>query len=1396
MADPLNSKMAAPKEKKSTGHSVLFEKKKMSPASDRLGQSLPLRPSTASPVLSPFKMNYRKSSPMGRTLPVLARSFGGTMKMGDQFGTPSYPSPLDRIRTGRRERAAQLGLSSTANTSFELNQSFPKIDKSKFKKDEDTATTTVQPSEPLGCTLDKFTGDELHSFSFSPGHSKGTFAPSPDLNLNFSMNSSWCFYNYVGGGESGVAFPTTVRNPNKAIVTVEAKSSKILVANDMACELFSYKAEQLVGLKLSSLLSVANQKKQEAMMETHLEPTGEVVVLTGKVMDAKDSTGLVIPVSLWMKQLTHDDNPKCLCVIEPVERTTATVKFDCNGTIKSADSQLAYLHGFTTSKELEGMNIKQLIPSFILPTVGQDLCKEVKKQRATGRTKDGGTFPLSVVIKTPTEILTQKNLKTHGNERGRGTPLTTVKEHPSTEAEVDNLSIIAQGRTPDPDLGSTGSSTKTSGSDDIHVHKQPGDVTYTGVVWVFANISGMITFLPDGTMHSINHNFALMLFGYAQQDLIGQPITMLMPEFYEDLDMIDDSSMPLPPFDDDDFTRPIFSPEQRDMSLKIDNDITPTRPKDNASPSPDFDGFSTGELILEANKIGPLTGESGIGSSRPDSACTADLLRTPSPLKTSFSSDDSGRIVATPPDGISISPSCAQGVPPLDLTDLEEKPADLRLSELQGVNFSGPQGQHNVSLEVNVSIAHDERTAQADVTSSSLHANESSFSQSEHNLQYGTSGEGANVSFKSTDTEELLSAPPHVFTNLPQETEVGRLPLPLDNLSTCSEESRSTAEPITVRESYSYQKQREQRERTTGKEDAVDGDGDNRRTDVSVPKYAWGEEGSMAGGDAMNRHMNVDRQKVSDYGTSGVGSSTTSPSGHHDVRSSPSKGSRSPERPRPASKGSRSPDHGRPTSRGSRSPDHGRPASKSSRSPDHGRPVSSNQITSTPAHNKVLTINRQVSLSSTNNIPEGSFNGQAKHRDGTRLGVIFQIKQVDLDDGNVLYCCWITRDPADMGEGSKSTASFTLASSINSTIDQSAISLGEAITQTAKSNSAEPEELSPGRGIYDERYDTLQSIGKGAFGFVKLAIKKCDRVTVVVKFIRKAKVLNDCWLEDPQLGRVPLEIALLAKLNHPNIVKMLEAYENEDFFQVIMEKHGTGMDLFEFIDRKPNMDEKLASYMFRQVVEAISYLHSLDILHRDIKDENIILDEQFNVKLIDFGSATYLEPCKMFSTFCGTLEYCSPEVLLGNKYRGPELEMWSLGVTLYTLTFGENPFYDVEETIQGIIKPPFLVSTELMQVIAFLLHPEPEWRCTLNELENSEWVNQRVDISDYEWDKVIPPERQGPMLADSMEYSDTEPMALVESDTEELEEELQKCLEMGVEEGFDIEIDSPLVAHF
>nr|XP_009941058.1 PREDICTED: PAS domain-containing serine/threonine-protein kinase [Opisthocomus hoazin] len=376
-------------------------------------------------------------------------------------------------------------------------------------------------------------------------------------------------------------------------------------------------------------------------------------------------------------------------------------------------------------------------------------------------------------------------------------------------------------------------------------------------------------------------------------------------------------------------------------------------------------------------------------------------------------------------------------------------------------------------------------------------------------------------------------------------------------------------------------------------------------------------------------------------------------------------------------------------------------------------------------------------------ILEGSYTGNCCHRDGSQLSILFEVKRVELKDSAMLFCVRVVKDLLQSQKEAVAKTQLLLSSLANSTQsigDLSTHSLGEAIRSASLfENSRRDEELERLRaceGEYAKNYNTLSLIGKGSFGFVWTARGKKDHQEVVVKFIWKERVLEDCWVDDPDLGRVTQEIAILLKLHHPSIIKVLDVFENEHFFQLVMEKHGSGLDLFTFIDNQPNLDEPLASYIFRQLVSAVGYLHCRNVLHRDIKDENIVIAEDFTIKLVDFGSAAYLEPGKLFYTFCGTIEYCSPEVLSGKPYHGPELEMWSLGVTLYTLVFGENPFCELEEAMAAVLSPPRPVSKGLMDLITGLLHPAPEQRTTLAMLAEDCWLKQPVNLGDYTWEEV------------------------------------------------------------
>ncbi|XP_068605009.1 PAS domain-containing serine/threonine-protein kinase [Brachionichthys hirsutus] len=361
-------------------------------------------------------------------------------------------------------------------------------------------------------------------------------------------------------------------------------------------------------------------------------------------------------------------------------------------------------------------------------------------------------------------------------------------------------------------------------------------------------------------------------------------------------------------------------------------------------------------------------------------------------------------------------------------------------------------------------------------------------------------------------------------------------------------------------------------------------------------------------------------------------------------------------------------------------------------------------------------------------ILEGHYEGSAYHRDGTGIDVQCEVHRIDLHDGSSMFCVWMRR----LGQQG------SLLQTEGSLHNQSEVSLGERVGEALRST-MDLEQSRACDGQFDEEYKPLQAVGKGAFGFVWKAIRRCDGQEVVVKFISKARIVTECWVDDNILGRVSQEIAILARLQHHNIVKVLEVFENGSYFQMVMEKHGDGLDLFEFIDMQPRLDEPLASYIFRQLVAAVFYLRTKNILHRDIKDENIVIDKCFHIRLIDFGSAAMMAPPgKLFHNFCGTLEYCSPEVLRGNPYEGPELEMWSLGVLLYTLLFGENPFCGVEEILDAKLKPPFPLSPDLREVLRQLLQRDPTRRMTLDQLLLQSWISQPISLAEYSWTEVVP----------------------------------------------------------
>ncbi|KIW79126.1 hypothetical protein Z517_08966 [Fonsecaea pedrosoi CBS 271.37] len=263
----------------------------------------------------------------------------------------------------------------------------------------------------------------------------------------------------------------------------------------------------------------------------------------------------------------------------------------------------------------------------------------------------------------------------------------------------------------------------------------------------------------------------------------------------------------------------------------------------------------------------------------------------------------------------------------------------------------------------------------------------------------------------------------------------------------------------------------------------------------------------------------------------------------------------------------------------------------------------------------------------------------------------------------------------------------------------------------------------------------LEEMGSGAYGQVKLVrYKKGQSRKMVLKYVTKKRILVDTWTRDRRLGTVPLEIHVLDYLRrdglrHPNIVEMIDFFEDDINYYIEMLPHGIpGMDLFDYIELRTNMTEDESRSIFRQVVDAIHHLHTKAlVVHRDIKDENVVLDGEGRIKLIDFGSAAYIKNGP-FDVFVGTIDYAAPEVLQGKPYGGKEQDVWALGILLYTIAYKENPFYNLDEILDHPLRVPFLpFSEECLELIRKMLDRDVDRRITIEEVLDDPWLEEDDD---------------------------------------------------------------------
>ncbi|KAG0318417.1 Map microtubule affinity-regulating kinase [Linnemannia gamsii] len=214
------------------------------------------------------------------------------------------------------------------------------------------------------------------------------------------------------------------------------------------------------------------------------------------------------------------------------------------------------------------------------------------------------------------------------------------------------------------------------------------------------------------------------------------------------------------------------------------------------------------------------------------------------------------------------------------------------------------------------------------------------------------------------------------------------------------------------------------------------------------------------------------------------------------------------------------------------------------------------------------------------------------------------------------------------------------------------------------------------------------------------------------------------------LLRLRREIDLMESLDHPNIVKLHEVIETQFTIYVCME-YVEGCSLEEHLKTQDfsRIGEKDARKITRELAGAISHCHSRLVAHRDIKPANILLTTSGKVMLIDFGLGNTFSPRSRLNTICGSLPYYSPEIARGSTYMGPEVDIWCLGVVLYRMTVGRDPFIGATkrevklQITQGALQVPSSLSPELRATLTKLLAPESSQRRHLSILENDAWLH-------------------------------------------------------------------------
>ncbi|XP_035241289.1 serine/threonine-protein kinase SIK2 [Anguilla anguilla] len=258
-------------------------------------------------------------------------------------------------------------------------------------------------------------------------------------------------------------------------------------------------------------------------------------------------------------------------------------------------------------------------------------------------------------------------------------------------------------------------------------------------------------------------------------------------------------------------------------------------------------------------------------------------------------------------------------------------------------------------------------------------------------------------------------------------------------------------------------------------------------------------------------------------------------------------------------------------------------------------------------------------------------------------------------------------------------------------------------------------------------YDIERTLGKGNFAVVKLARHRITKTEVAIKIIDKTQ------LDAVNLEKIYREVQIMKMLDHPHIIKLYQVMETKNMLYLVTEYAKNG-EIFDYLANHGRLSEPEARRKFWQILSAVEYCHNRNIVHRDLKAENLLLDGHMNIKIADFGFGNFFQPGEPLATWCGSPPYAAPEVFEGQQYEGPQLDIWSMGVVLYVLVCGALPFDGPtlpvlrQRVLEGRFRIPYFMTEDCEHLIRRMLVLDPSKRLSVAQIKEHRWMALEVPV--------------------------------------------------------------------